>query len=70
MQDSRLPSLKAPGRVDQRDIGNQAGWGNLPPKEREEALQEIGREFPAHYRQLIEQYFRDLANEPTDIPSR
>lgn len=63
MQDSQLPSLKAPGKVDQKDIGNQAGWGDLPPKEREEALQQIGREFPAHYRQLIEQYFRDLADE-------
>lgn len=63
MQDSQLPSLKAPGKVDQKDIGHQAGWGDLPPKEREEALQQIGREFPAHYRQLIEQYFRDLADE-------
>lgn len=63
MQDSQLPSLKAPGKVDKKDIGNQAGWGDLPPKEREEALQQIGREFPAHYRQLIEQYFRDLADE-------
>ena len=63
MEDSQLPSLKAPGKVDQKDIGNTAGWGDLPPKEREEALQQIGREFPAHYRQLIEQYFRDLADE-------
>jgi len=64
MEDSRLPSMKAPGRVDPRDIGHQSGWGDLPPKEREEALQQIGRDFPVHYRQLIEQYFRDLANEP------
>lgn len=63
MQDSQLPSLHAPGRVDPKDIGSHSGWGNLPPKEREEALQQIGREFPAHYRQLIEQYFRDLADE-------
>ncbi|TWU27241.1 hypothetical protein [Bythopirellula polymerisocia] len=63
MQDSQLPSLKAPGKVDKKDIGHQAGWGDLPPKEREEAMQQIGREFPAHYRQLIEQYFRDLADE-------
>lgn len=70
MQDSQLPRMQAPGRVDPRDIGHQSGWGDLPPKEREEALQQIGREFPAHYRQLIEQYFRDLADEsavkPTD----
>jgi hypothetical protein len=65
MQDSRLPGLKAPMQVDQRDIGHQAGWGDLPPKERERALQQVGRDFPAHYRDLIEQYFRELANEPT-----
>ena len=70
MQDSQLPSLQAPGKVDPRDVGHQAGWGDLPPKEREEALQQIGREFPAHYRQLIEQYFRDLANESSDTPEK
>ncbi len=66
MQDSQLPSMKAPGKVDPTDIGHKSGWGDLPPKEREEALQQIGREFPAHYRQLIEQYFRDLADESAD----
>jgi hypothetical protein len=64
MQDSRPAELKAPGRVDQRDIGHQAGWGDLPPKEREKALQQVGRDFPAYYRDLIEQYFRELASEP------
>ena len=68
MEDSRLPSLKAPGKVDQRDVGHQSGWGNLPPKEREEALQQIGRDYPAHYRQLIEQYFRDLADQSSRTP--
>jgi hypothetical protein len=65
MQDSRIAELKAPMQVDRRDIGHQSGWGDLPPKEREQALQQIGREFPAHYRELIENYFRELANEST-----
>ncbi len=69
MKDSRLPSMKAPMKVDRRDIGSQSGWGDLPPKEREKALQEIGREFPAHYRALIEQYFRELADEASKAPS-
>jgi len=69
MEDSRLPSMQAPMKVDQRDIGSQSGWGDLPPKEREKALQEIGREFPAHYRALIEQYFRELADESSSAPS-
>jgi hypothetical protein len=64
MEDSRPAELKAPMQVDRREIGNQSGWGDLPPKEREQALQEVGREFPAHYRELIEDYFRELANEP------
>ncbi len=63
MKDSQLPSMRAPMKVDQRKIGNQSGWGDLPEKEREQALQQIGREFPAHYRELIEQYFRELADE-------
>lgn len=63
MQDSRAGEMKAPMQVQRRDIGDKSGWGDLPPKEREQALQQIGREFPAHYRELVEQYFRELANE-------
>jgi len=53
MQDSRPAGLKAPGHVDPRDIGHQTGWGDLPPKQRQQALQQIGREFPAYYREMI-----------------
>jgi len=63
MEDSRPAGLKAPGRVAPRDIGHQSGWGDLPPKQRQQALQQIGREFPAYYREMIEQYFRELADE-------
>jgi hypothetical protein len=66
MQDSRLAELKAPGKVDPRDIGHSADWGNMNDKDREQALQEIGREFPSHYREVIEEYFRQLATEPAD----
>jgi hypothetical protein len=38
-------------------VGNESGW-KLPPKDRQEALQQIGKDFPAHYRDMIEQYFR------------
>lgn len=70
MQDSRLPSMRAPMQVEQRDIGSKSGWGDLPPKEREQALQQIGREFPTYYRELIEQYFRELADETNSAPSK
>jgi hypothetical protein len=62
-QDSQIMGGKGPGNVTKRGVGNTAGWGDLPPKQREEALQQIGREFPAHYRDVIEQYFRRLAAE-------
>ena len=32
----------------------------------EEALQQIGKDFPAHYRDVIEQYFRKLATDSND----
>jgi hypothetical protein len=61
--DSRLLQGQGPGEVARKNIGSADGWGNLPPKEREEALEQIGRDFPAHYRDVIEQYFRRLASE-------
>lgn len=64
--DSRILGGRGPGNVTKRPIGDQPGWGNLPPKEREAALQQIGREFPSHYRDVIEQYFRRLASEGTE----
>ncbi len=63
MQDSQPAELKAPGKIDRKDIGNGSGWGDLPDKDREKALQDIGREFPSHYREIIEEYFRRLAAE-------
>ena len=54
---------KGRGEVTKKDIGSKSGWGDMPPKEREEAMQQIGHDFPAHYRDAIEQYFRRLAAE-------
>ncbi len=62
-QDSTPMGAKAPGDVTKKDIGHKSGWGDLPPKEREEALQQMGRDFPPHYRDAIEEYFRKLAAE-------
>jgi hypothetical protein len=58
---ARLPELKGPGDVTPKNVGDSSGWGDLPPKQREEAIQQIGKEFPAHYRDAIEQFFRNLA---------
>ena len=54
---------RGPGEVDRKPIGAKSGWGDLPPKQRQEALQQIGKDFPSHYREVIEQYFRKLAGE-------
>ena len=63
LPDSMPMSGKGPGQVAKRNIGNKSGWGDLPAKEREEAMQTIGRDYPSHYRDVIEQYFRKLATE-------
>ncbi len=38
-------------------------WGNLPPAEREKILQSLRDRFPSRYRELVEQYYRSLAEE-------
>jgi hypothetical protein len=65
-QQSRLAGGQGAGEVTKKNIGSKDGWGDLPPKEREEAMQQIGRDFPAHYRDAIEQYFRRLAAEKNE----
>lgn len=62
-QDSKIAEGKGAGDVKSKKIGNRSGWGDLPPKDREAAMQQIGKEFPSHYRDIIEQYFRKLASE-------
>lgn len=57
---------KGPGEIVKKNFSKEFDWGNLPPKEREEALQRISRDFPPHYRDLIEQYYRRLAAEENE----
>lgn len=61
-QDSVIKGSTAPGQVDKKKIGTKNGWGALPPKKEAQAKNMINRNFPAHYRQAIEQYFKRLAN--------
>jgi len=69
-EDSRILGGSGPGDVADKRLGPPGGWGDLPPKQREETLQSIGRQFPAHYRDVIEQYFRKLADQGTDPADR
>lgn len=59
--DSTPATGKGPGNTDRKRIGSGSGWGDLPAKEREEALQQIGKDFPSHYRDIVESYFRKIA---------
>jgi len=66
--DSVVKGAPAPGRVDQKDIGNKSGWGALPPKQATRAKNLINRQFPAHYRRAIDQYFKKLATRKAPSP--
>ncbi len=58
-----------PGNVDQKKLeGLAQQWGALPPKERAKAMQELIRDMPPEYRELIETYFRKLAQADTGKP--
>ena len=63
MQDSRIAGANGNGDVDRKKIEERDGWGNLPPAERQQAIQQISRDLPTHYREAIEAYFRKLATD-------
>jgi len=66
MQQSRLPggtpqdeSLRASRRANPGEM-----WGAMPPGERDRILQALRESFPSRYRQLVEQYYEELAKKP------
>lgn len=66
MEDSTLPGgtpaegpLQAGRRVNPGEV-----WGSMPPAERERILQALRDNFPGRYRQLVEQYYEQLAKKP------
>ena len=63
MEDSQAAGGTGPGDVALKELGEESDWGDLPPAEREQALQQLGKEFPSHYREVIEEYFRKLARD-------
>jgi hypothetical protein len=65
MDQTQTGGTQGPGDVDEKDIGDNSGWGNLPPAQRQEALQSITKDLPSHYREVIEAYFKRLANSPS-----
>lgn len=63
MQESQAAGGKGPGNVDPKKLSSLGNWGSIPPKQRQEALQQLSRDLPAHYREVVEEYFRKLASE-------
>lgn len=64
MQESQNSGGQGSGDVAQRQIDEGGAWGNVPPKKRAAVLAEMAKEMPPHYREVIEEYFRQLAKEP------
>jgi hypothetical protein len=67
-EDSTIKGSTAPGETDDKTFRKEGNWGDLPPKEQAAAKNLINREFPSHYRQAIETYFKKLANRPATPP--
>lgn len=66
MQDSMLPGGSGAGvhlRSERRARPGEE-WGSMPPAEREKILQSLRMSFPSRYRQLVEQYYEELAKQP------
>jgi hypothetical protein len=63
MEESQRAAGKADGDVKSKTQLDGGQWGDLPPAERAAALAEMAKDMPPHYRAVIEEYFRKLAQE-------
>ena len=57
--------IGGPGGIGDLHAPRQLGkkWGELPPHQRDRILQSMSEGFPAHYQQILERYYRRLAEE-------
>lgn len=64
--ESRIMTNGGPGLVDPKKLKHLAdNWGKLPEKERAKAMMEITKDLPPRYREVIENYFKTLAQSPS-----
>ena len=65
MQDSMVKS--GPGGSGKMRAARDDGkhWAELPPHERERIMQSMTEGFPAHYQNVLESYFKRVAEEKT-----
>ena len=63
LKTSQIAGGGASGEVKKKRLDEGGQWGDLPPAERAAALAEMSKEMPPHYRAVIEEYFRRLADQ-------
>jgi len=62
MQDSVLPNAGGMGDVTQAKLRKlKIEWGQLPPAQRQQMLQDLTASMSSAHREAIENYFRNLA---------
>ncbi|HEV3120193.1 MAG TPA: hypothetical protein VGY58_24240 [Gemmataceae bacterium] len=67
LNDSKIVKHNGAGKVSATQLAKLAQeWGKLPEKKRAEAMQELTRDLPPKYREVVENYFRKLAQNPQD----
>jgi hypothetical protein len=60
--DDYITNVGGPGNVDRKRLHEIAeNWGKMPDKERAEAMLQLTRNMPPRHRELIENYFKNLA---------
>ena len=62
--ESYLGGVRGEGKTDKKDIGHKDNWGDLPAQDRQAVKNLLDRQFPAHYRQAVEEYLKKLAERP------
>ncbi len=61
--DSSAMGGSGEGNVDPKKLRTGDEWGNLSEKDREAVLQELSKDLPAHFREVIEEYLKKLARD-------
>lgn len=62
--DSVIKGTTAPGKVDPKKLDKIGEWGDLPPRMRAKAKNDIARQFGAHYGAAIDEYTKKAASRP------
>ena len=61
IQASQVAGGGASGEAKNKRQEDGGDWGDLPPAQRAAAMAEMSKDMPPHYRSVIEEYFRRLA---------